>query len=53
MTAYEKMIAIIHNKRTDILHDFLADDFFLVMDMEMKTKDDFIKLLEEELIKLN
>ena len=49
MTAYEKMIAIIHNKRTDILHDFLADDFFLVMDMEMKTKDDFIKLLEEEL----
>ena len=52
MTAYEKMIAIIHGRRTDILHDFLANDFFLITNMEMKNKEDFIKLLEDELYPL-
>ena len=43
MTSYEKMIHILHNKDFELLEDWVAEDFILIFESQMHSRDDFLE----------
>tara|TARA_X000001036_G_C20545472_1_gene752134 strand:- start:753 stop:1094 length:342 start_codon:yes stop_codon:yes gene_type:complete len=43
MTSYEKMIQILHNKDFELLEDWVAEDFILIFESQMHSRDDFLE----------